>query len=189
MARERLSFRILVGVGIFVAIILGLLAFLAFAFVWTEYEWFASLGHQSVIITRVISQVGVWLLCTVIASSIFYATACTGRLVSRSAVQRPAFAGVDPHRRPCPNIAGNWMTFRLRSSSRRSVQWSAVRPRYQLLRVHAPALELLNTWFNGLIFLCAILVFGRCGSYIRSFRLTTVAGRSRHWSRACSALS
>ena len=82
MARERLSWKFTVGAGVLVALFVGALLLVGFDFVWTEYRWFSSVGRQGVLVTRVLSQLGVWLVCTAIATAVstrLHATADASR--------------------------------------------------------------------------------------------------------------
>jgi len=163
MARERLSWRITVGVGILLALFFGALLFAGFDYVWTEYRWFASIGKQGVLVTRVLSQLGVWLACTTIAAAVLYSTArYCGQITERGErFNRFALVGsVLVGALASINMANNWMTFRLAIAQS---PFGVVEPQFGkdvgVFVFTLPALELLSSWFNGLIVLSLMLVF------------------------------
>jgi len=164
MASERLSWKLVVGLGVLAAAFIGVVALVAFDFVWTEYRWFASMGHSSVLTVRIMSQLTVWLVCTAFASTMLYTTArLAERLVNKGErFNRIALiASVLVGGAASVTMAQNWMTFRLAWVQS---PFGVVDPQFgrdvSFFVFTLPALELLNTWFNGLIILSAILVLG-----------------------------
>jgi len=164
MARERLSWKLVVGLGVLSAAFIAVIALVAFDFVWTEFRWFASMGHSSVLTVRIMSQLTVWLVCTAFASTMLYTTArLAERLVNKGErFNRIALvASVLVGGAASVTMAQNWMTFRLAWVQS---PFGVVDPQFgrdvSFFVFTLPALELLNTWFNGLIILSAILVLG-----------------------------
>jgi len=164
MPRVRLSWKILGATGIIAAFAAVLGALALSAVVWTEYGWYASLDRQSVLTTRIVSQLSVWIVCTAVAFSVLYATArAAGRLVQKgprfdriaklSTLAVAAAASI--------SIAQHWMVFRLALTQS---PFGITDPQFGMdvgfFVFTLPALEILSTWVNGLIVLSMTLALG-----------------------------
>ena len=152
--------RIVLGAGVFLAIVVaGVLAFAVSRF-YTEFAWYRSLGQENVFVVRIASKTALWAAASVFAFLVLYintriaerlvdASRFTSRVVRALTAALAAFAGL--------SFAGHWMTFRLAVVQS---PFGVTDPQFGkdvgFFVFTLPALELLATWANGLVVLSII---------------------------------
>ncbi len=161
MKRMRASMKAALAAGTVAG--LALLALLVFAanYLWTEFQWYQSLGHTSVIVTRITSQGVLWVIAAVIASGAIFAGATVAgrqRRPQQGFTVATATVSLILGSLISWNLSTHWMTFRLAVAQS---PFGIFDPQFGrdvgFFVFTLPALELANTWFNGVVVITAIV--------------------------------
>jgi uncharacterized membrane protein (UPF0182 family) len=140
----------------------GLLALMGVAWVWTDYQWYASVGHQNVFWVGLLSQAAVWILCAALGFAVLYASARSAWLVVSETGRFPKTTIV-----VCLLLAGalawtmsqQWMVFRLAISQSPFGVMDLQFGRDVGFFVFAlPAFEAIYRWVNGLVIVALVAV-------------------------------
>lgn len=148
--------------GAALAAVVALIVLMGIALVWTDFQWYASVGRQNVFWTGLLSQAAVWLLCAGVGFAALYLAARSAWLVVSEKRRFPRLTII-----VCLILAGamawtmaqQWMVFRL----------AAAGPSFGVTDLQfgrdvgffvftLPAFEALYRWFNGLLMLAMIVV-------------------------------
>jgi len=181
MKKRRLSKRLAIWGGAVLAAG-GVLAILNWvAGVWTDYQWYVSVGQQSVFWTASLSQIAVWLAFATLGFAVLYWCARAAWLVASVKVQYPRVTAV-----VCLLLAAGmaltmsnqWMTFRLAfaqpSFGVKDLQFGADVGFFVFL---LPAFELLYAWLNGVLIVAMVTV----GAITASSRLQVTGTIPVRW--------
>lgn len=162
MKKRSLSMRALIWAGALLAsaVLLGFLAWVAN--VWTDYQWFVSMGQQVVFQTAFLSKAVVWSGFTLAGFAVLYASARAAWLVISTKPRYPRLTAT-----ACLLLAGalasllsrDWMAFRL----------AAAQPSFGVKDLQfgvdvgffvftLPAMELIYKWLNGLTIVAMVTV-------------------------------
>ena len=182
--------KVLAGVATVAALLLGLLLAIAFARLFTEYQWYRSLDQQSVYTVRLVSRALLWAAASAFAFGILYLNArmaqrlveMTGyasKVVLGAVVALSMLAGL--------SLSAHWMTFRLAAAQ---APFGLEDPLFGkdvgFFVFTLPALELLGAWANGLVVLAVIVVLG---IVLVPSRPGVTAGLSGSWWKLKSVMS
>ena len=161
---KKLSFTKKVGiwVGALLAAVLaiGVLAFAAN--VWTDYQWYASVGQQSVFWVANLSQAAVWVAFTALGLAMLYASARAAWLVISTTPKYPratAFACLLLAAALASAMSQQWMVFRLAAAQPsfgvKDLQFGAD---VGFFVFSLPVFELMYKWLNGLAIVAIVTV-------------------------------
>ncbi len=183
------SKRVLLWAGAAVAAVVALGALAWVAGVWTDYQWFASLGRQGVFWTISLSQIGVWAVFAIAAFGVLYASARGAWSVVTEKVHFPRLTIFG-----CALLAGllaltvsqQWMTLRLAIEQPafgvKDLQFGTDVGFFVFV---LPAFELLYQWLNGLTIVAIITV----AAITASSRLRIVGTVPARWWQLKKVLS
>ena len=130
--------------------------------VWTDLEWYRSLGQQSVFYVRIVSKALVFAAASALAFAVLAINVRVasdivelGRMTRRISMGAAGFLAVLSGL----SLSSQWMTFRLAIVQSPFGATDPVFGRDVGFWVFSlPALELLSTWYNGLVALSFIVV-------------------------------
>lgn len=177
MKRMRASMKAAVAAGVLAALGLIAIALFGAGFVWTEYQWYQDLGRESVFVTRLLSQGWLWLIATALSSATIFLSART------AAGRREQPPGFGPAAAALSvtlgaviswNLASHWMAFRLAIAQS---PFGIADPQFGrdvgFFVFTLPALELANTWANGVLTISiiaalAVALLPKAGTATRS---------------------
>lgn len=162
MARMRASAKAALTAATFAGIVVLILLFLIANLLWTEYQWYQSMGHTSVLFIRLISQGLLWIIATVVSSgAIFGCATIAGRQRDRQRGFTAATAGVSLLLGALIswNLSSNWMTFRLAvEQSPFGITDPLFGKDVGFFVFTLPALELAAVWASGVIVIALLVV-------------------------------
>lgn len=148
------------GAALALVVVLGILAWVAG--VWTDYQWYVSLGQQDVFWISSLSQMAVWLIFTSVGFGVLNLSArAAWRVISEKPRLQRATALV------CLLLAGalayamsqQWMLFRLATSQASfGVQDLQFGVDVGFFVFVLPAFEMLYQWLNGLTVVAIVTV-------------------------------
>ncbi len=148
--------------GAALAAMAGLAILAGVAAVWTDFQWYLSLGRQDVFTVSVISRGVVWLVCAGVGFAVLLFSARAGWLVSRDTQRYPrltAIVSLVLSGALAWNMSQQWMVFRLAvAQSRFGVRDLQFGRDVGFFVFTLPALESLYRWINGLTVLAMIAV-------------------------------
>jgi uncharacterized membrane protein (UPF0182 family) len=182
---KKLTWSQKLGLWVGAIIAIGLLAALAVGAsnIWTDYQWYASLGQQSVFWGSFLSQAIVWVTGTAIGFALMYVSARSAwRVVSEK--QRfgklTAFACLLITGLMAWTMSQQWMVLRLAISQS---PFGLTDPQFGkdvgFFVFTLPALEMLLRWASGLIILTMVAV----AAVVLSSRIKTIGGIPPRWER------
>ena len=167
--------------GAALAAVAALFALMGVAWVWTDYQWYVSVGRQNVFWVGLLSQAAVWVFCAAVGFAVLYLSARSAWLVVSETRRFPKATAV-----VCFLLAGalawtmsqQWMVFRL----------AAAAPSFGVLDLQfgrdvgffvftLPAFEALYRWFNGLLVVALVTV----GAITLSSRLEMTGTIPARW--------
>ncbi len=140
----------------------GLLALMGVAWVWTDYQFYVSVGRQNVFWVGLLSQAAVWTLCAAVGFAVLYASARSAWLVVSETTRFPKTTAI-----VCLILAGalawtmsqQWMVFRLAIAQS---QFGVVDLQFGrdvgFFVFALPAFEAVYRWINGLVIVAVIAV-------------------------------
>lgn len=148
--------------GAAVTAALAVVALMGVAWVWTDYQWYVSLGQQSVFWTSTLSQAAVWLICAAVGFAVLYMSARAAWLIVSKKQRYPRLTAT-----ASAFLAGilawtmsqQWMVFRLAAAQS---PFGLVDPQFGrdvgFFVFTLPAFELLYRWLNGLVIIAILTV-------------------------------
>jgi len=164
MKRMRASMKVAAIAGSIAVLAVAAVLLLVGNFLWTEYQWYQSMGQVSVLTTRLVSQGVLWLVAGAIAAGTIFSFAyVAGRQRSnpRGFMGATAAVALGLGAVISWNLASHWMTFRLAVAQS---PFGIVDPLFHrdvgFFVFTLPALELANAWINGVLVITAIVVLG-----------------------------
>ena len=161
---KKLSFskKVALWAGAALAAVVAVFALMGVAWVWTDYQWYASVGRQNVFWVSMLSQAAVWVFCTAAGFAVLYLSARAAWLVVSEKQRFPRVTAV-----ACFLLAGalawtmsaQWMVFRLAAAQSpfglKDLQFGID---VGFFVFTLPAFELLYRWFNGLTIVALVTV-------------------------------
>jgi uncharacterized membrane protein (UPF0182 family) len=162
MKKRRLSKRIAIWAGAALAAFIVLAVLNWVAGVWTDYQWYVSMGQQGVFWTASLSQLAVWFTFAALGFAVLYASARAAWLVASVKPRYPRVTAV-----ACLLLASGlaltmsqqWMAFRLAvaqpSFGVKDLQFGVDVGFFVFV---LPACELLYAWLNGLLVVAMVTV-------------------------------
>jgi uncharacterized membrane protein (UPF0182 family) len=148
------------GAALAAVTVLGILAWVAN--VWTDYQWYLSVGQQDVFWTTSLSQAAVWLVFAVAGFVVLHlSTRAAWRVISEKPrlVRVTAFACAVLAAALAAAMSQQWMVFRLAASGQSfgvpDLQFGSDVGFFVFV---LPAFELLYQWLNGLTFVAVVAV-------------------------------
>lgn len=161
---KKLSFskKIAMWVGALLAGTVALGALALVASVWTDYQWYLSVGRQSVFWTTTLSQATVWLVFAAAGFAVLYASARAAWLVISTKPRYPratAFACLLLAGALAWSMSQQWMTFRVAAAlptfGVKDMQFGVD---VGFFVFSLPVFELLYKWLNGLVIVAFVTV-------------------------------
>lgn len=141
---------------------LAVAASMGIAWVWTDYQWYVSLGQQSVFWTTMLSQAAVWVMCAAIGFAILYSSARAAWSVVSKDQRYPrltATASAILASILAWTMSQQWMTFRLAAAQS---PFGLTDPQFGrdvgFFVFTLPAFELLYRWINGVAIIALLTV-------------------------------
>jgi uncharacterized membrane protein (UPF0182 family) len=159
----------------------ALVALMGVAWVWTDYQWYVSVGRPSVFWVGLLSQAAVWSACAAVGYAVLYLSARAAWLVVSETRRFPRITAV-----VCLLLAGalawtmsqQWMVFRLAIAQApfgvTDLQFGRDVGFFVFV---LPAFEALYRWFNGLLVVALVTV----GAITLSSRLELTGTVPARW--------
>jgi uncharacterized membrane protein (UPF0182 family) len=175
------SKKVLLWIGglVVAVVVLGVLAWVAN--VWTDYEWYASVGQQGVFWVTYMSQIVVWLAFAAAGFAVIHISARAAWRVISEKVRYPRATAL-----VCFLLAASlgivmaqqWMVFRLAAAQQsfglKDLQFGIDVGFFVFI---LPAFELMYQWLNGIIVVAMVTVAG----IVASSRMQVVESIPARW--------
>jgi uncharacterized membrane protein (UPF0182 family) len=183
MKRRSFTKKVALWAGALVAAAVVLAVLAGIAWVWTDYRWFVSVGHESVFWGVDLSQIAVWLAFAIGGFAVIYPSMRAAWLVVSTRHRFPrstAFVSALLAGALAIAMSQQWMTFRLAIANQpfgvKDLQFHMDVGFFVFV---LPALERVYQWLNGLLVIAIVAVV----AVVASSRLQLADTVPVRWSR------